>query len=204
MAVAFGGPRVVMVKVQTPDGAQSLVHHRDTDARARLVTAVREDAVAHGTEVGMDEVDEGHAAQLVHGAGGILSATQGAALDRAVEDGVELVAVEGALVTAVYARIDIAEEIVNETGITVVHTFIIYGTEHAHIGGDGVGTATVVTEVVLERHQIVGRDVVEMDDCLAQIDTEGMTGVRIQVGGGKPTVTLQLAHALVRVLGKCF
>ena len=54
MTVAFGGPRVVMVKVQTPDGAQSLVHHRDTDARARLVTAVREDAVAHGTEVGME------------------------------------------------------------------------------------------------------------------------------------------------------
>ena len=106
--------------------------------------------------------------------------------------------------TAVYARIDIAEEIVNETGITVVYTSIIYGTEHTHIGGDGVGTATVVTEVVLERYQVVGRDVVEMDDCLAQIDTEGMTGVRIQVGGGKPTVTFQLAHALVRVLGKCF
>jgi hypothetical protein len=45
------------------------------------------------------------------------------------------------------------EKTVHKGGETGINTFIIDGTGHAHVGGDSVGTVTVITEFTLIGHK---------------------------------------------------
>jgi hypothetical protein len=116
------------------------------------MAAVGQDSALNCAKVDVHEVDEGHPAQAVKGSAYLLGTSQCRLLRPAADQGLEVLEVKGTPSADIDARIDVMEKTVHKGGETGINTFIIDGTEHAHVGGDSVGTVTVVTEFTLIGH----------------------------------------------------
>lgn len=88
--------------------------------------------------------------------------------------------------------IDIMKKTVHEGGKTGINTFIIDGTEHTHVGGDGVGTITVVTEFMLIGNEALAGEVGKLDFAAADETGEGPQRIEVKAGSGKAAVFLKL------------
>ncbi len=180
------------MNLDVADEFHRALHHRDTDARACFVAAVGQDSTLNCTKVDVHEVDEGHSTQAVKGGAYLLGTPQGWLLRPAADQGLEVLEVKGTPAADINASIDIMKKTVHEGGKTGINTFIIDSTEHAHVGGDGVGTITVVTEFMLIGNEALAGEVGKLDFAAADETGEGPQRIEVKAGSGKAAVFLKL------------
>jgi len=81
------------------------------------------------------------------------------------------------------------KQVEHELGKTCHNSLVVDGTEHAHIGGNGVEGMGSTNEILLIESQNFRRDVVEQDYITTKILTERANGITIKVGCRKAATT---------------
>jgi len=156
------------------------------------MAVVGQNSALNSAKIDVHEVDEGHSTQAVKGGAYLLGTPQGWLLRPAADQGLEVLEVKGTLAADIDTRIDVMEKTVHEGGETGINTFIIDGTEHTHVGGDGVGTITVVTEFMLIGNEALAGEVGKLDFAAADETGEGPQRIEVKAGSGKAVVFLKL------------
>ena len=172
------------------------------DGGAGLAAGVDQEALAEVAFLQVGKVGKGHAAEEELEAGKRLGLAEVGASGIGMEEAAELGTGKGFLLAGVYAGEDVAEEGGYVGGTGGGHTVVVDGTEHAEVGGEGVGRDAAGTEVALIGFEEPAGDAGKGDDVAAAEGAEGTEGVGVDVGGGVTAFAAQALDVAIGALGK--